>query len=258
MSKKMHELLAVESDLQKMFQETARETKNTFSKKIELFRGHSKTLKMKNEDRSFEESAAAENKEVTSTVAEKLHYTSEAAVRYFDALLQKEATNQEAMADLVIDGEVVAKGLPATYLLGMESRLKLLRDYYAAIPTLTPGITWEQDPTQREGIFKCTNPDIREKTEKSVVFQTVAEATEQHPAQIAQQNKTEVVGLFTTNVFSGMITVGEKSALLGRLDTLYQAFKKARARANQTEVCPAHIGGMLFKYISTGLASDLK
>jgi hypothetical protein len=258
MSKKMHELLAVESDLQKKFQEVAKETQITFSKKIEHFRGHSKTLKMKSDERSFEEAAAAEHKEIVSTVDEKLNYTSKTAARYFDALLQKEQANQEAKADLVIDGFVVAKDLPATFLLGMESRLKMVRDYYAEIPTLTPGVAWEQDPNQREGIYKSKHPDVRDKTEKSLAYDVVVKATEHHPAQLSQQSKNEVVGLFTTEIWSGMITPGDKSELLGRVDKLYQAFKRARSRANQVEVKPARIGGELFKYIATGKASSMK
>ncbi|MEA3225158.1 MAG: hypothetical protein U9Q07_04345 [Planctomycetota bacterium] len=255
---KMHELLAVESDLQKKFLDVAKESKDTFGKKAEHFRGHVKTLKMKSEDRVFEEAAAAEHKEVVSTVAEKLDYTAKTAVKYFDALLQKELTNQNAVADLVIDGKTVAKDLPATYLLAMESRLKVVREYYAAIPTLAPGVSWTKDDNQREGILVTEHPDVREKTEKEVVFQTVAEATEQHPAQISQQQQVKVVGLFTTKIWCGMVTPGEKSDLLARVDKLYQGFKQARSRANQVEVVTAKIGRELFRFISTGEVSDLK
>lgn len=250
---KMHELLAVEGDLQKRFQETAKETKEVFSKKPEHFRGHVKTLKMKSEERQFEEDAAAEYKEVTSTVGEKLKYTADVASKYFNALLQKEDANQKAKADLVVDGQIIAENLPATFLLAMEARLKLVREYYTNIPTLSPGTSWVKDDGQRNGVFVTEHPDVREKTEKDVAFRVAAEATENHPAQIAQQGVTNVVGLFTTKTWCGMISPSEKSDLLGRIDTMYQAVKQARTRANQVEVDGTlNIGQKLFDYISSG------
>lgn len=255
---KLHELLAVESDLQKKFMEVANETKDTFAKKSEHFRGHIKTLKMKDEERAFEEEGAFEHKEVVSTVQEKLDYTAKTAIRYFDALLTKESSNQSAVADLIVGGKTIEVGLPATYLLAMETRLRIVREYIAAIPTLQPGVAWERDETQRDGILVTAHPDIREKTEKSVIYQTVAEATDKHPAQVAAQNTVNVIGLFTTRTWCGMISPGEKSDLLGRVDELYQAFKKARSRANQVEINQRKIGRRLFEYISTGEVSDLK
>jgi hypothetical protein len=255
---RLHELLAVESDLQKKFIDIARETKETFSKKSEHFRGHTKTLSMKDEDRSFEEKAAFEHKEVVSTVDEKLDYTAKTASKYFDALLTKESSNQEARADLVLDGVVLAEGLPATYLLAMESRLKTVREYIAAIPTLQPGVSWIRDESQREGILVTEHSDVREKTEKSTVYQTVAAASEHHPAQVAQQATTNVVGLFTTKAWCGMISPGDKSDMLARVDSLYQAFKQARSRANQVEIKQGKIGKKLFEYISTGRIAGLK
>lgn len=252
MSRKMHELLAVESDLQKMFLKVSGEAKETFSKRSEHFRGHDKSLKMKDESRAFEEEAAHEHKEVDSTVGEKLKYAAKSAKKYFDALLQKESANQVAKSDLVVDGVTLATQLPATFLLAMENRIKILRDYYDAIPTHQPGIRWVQDSNQRDGIFIAADDDVREKTEKDIEFRTVAAATKEHPAQVQQVAKNNVVGLFTTKKWSGMISPGEKSELLARLDALHQAVKQARQRANQVKVESLEIGADLFDYILEG------
>ena len=46
-----------------------------------------------------------------------------------------------------------------------------------------------------------------------------------------------------------MISPAEKSAILGRLDKLTRAVKKARQKANTAEVTKVTIGEELFKYI---------
>jgi len=248
----LHELLAVEGDLQGQFRSIVSETTQTFTKRTEHFRGHTKTLKMKDEERAFEEAAAEEYKQLESTVDEKLDYSKEAVIRYFDAFLQKECTNQEASADLEVDGKVLMKGVPATALLGFESKLKEVRQYYQAIPTLPPGTTWIVDPTERPGIYKAEHPEVREKTEKDIEHKVVVKATEQHPAQVAERSITKTVGIFTTEKWCGMHTPGQKSELLGRLDNLIQACKTARQRANSAEVVIRTIGKEMFDYIHKG------
>jgi hypothetical protein len=252
MSRKMHELLAVEADLQRNFKAILEEGKVTFSKKPDHFTGHSKTLKMKDDERAFEEPAATEHKEITTTVDKKLDYTQKSAIKYFDALLQKEVANQTTKADLKIDGKVIAKDLPATFLLGMESRLKMIREMYAQIPTLQPGTKWEIDKNQGVGVYVAEPDDVREKTEKREDFKTIAEATKEHPAQIAKIVMNSVIGLFTTKRWSGMITPGQKSDLLTRIDKLHRAFKQARQRANQVDIQSVKIGKDLFQYIRSG------
>jgi len=251
---KLHELLAVESDLKGEFDKINQEALVTFSKKTDHFRGHVRSLEMRDEDRKFEEEAAFEKKDVATTVRKKLKYASKAAIKYFDAVLQKEATNQNAKADLLVDGVVLAEELPATFLLALESRLKAVRSYYEAVPTHDPSTSWIPDAGQGEGIFKAEVDDIRDKAEKKNEYITIAEATEHHAAQVAKEVNTVVVGKFTTKKWSGMISPAEKSELLERVDTLLRAVKKARQRANQEPVVKQKVGAKLFKFILDGEA----
>jgi len=251
---KLHELLAVESDLKGEFDKISTEATVTFAKKTDHFRGHVRTLEMRDEERQFEEAASFEKKDVATTVGKKLAYAAKPAARYFDALLQKEATNQTATADLTVDGVVLAEGLPATFLLALESRLKTVRVYYDAIPTHDPSTSWVADAGQGYGIFKAEVDDIRDKAEKKTEYITVAQATEQHAAQVAKEVNTLVVGKFTTKKWSGMISPAEKSELLNRVDLLIRATKKARQRANQAEVVKKNVGAKLFDFILKGEA----
>ena len=244
---KLHELLAVEGDLEGTAKKILEETQVTFEKKAGHFFGSHKRLEM------FDSEAVGapdEYQELTETVHSKLEYTSEHFVRYLDAVLQKEATNQIAVADLVVDGVTIATNLPATFLLGLESKLKQLRKVYEAMPTLAPGKKWELDPSRGEHIYVTAMPDEKLKTAKTFRHKVLYDATEHHPAQIEKWEETENVGKYVTTVWSGMITPAEKSTLLGRLDKLLREVKKARQRANSTKVLKRTIGKELFAFIN--------
>jgi len=244
----LHELLAVEGDLDGAHKKILDETRVIFTKKADHFMGQHRKLEMFIEDGiSYPE----EHKAIDATVQSKLDYMKKTEVRYFDAMLQKEATNQNAVSDLVVDGVVLGSDLPATFLLGMETRMKHLRAAYEAIPTLQPGIEWEKDPSTGEHVYKTVRPSEKLKTETTVEPVVMYEATKEHPAQVKEASKTITVGKYSTTSWSGMITPAEKSVLLGKIDKLIRAFKQARQRANTTEVVKKSIGEAIFDYINS-------
>lgn len=247
---KLHELLAVEADKQGEFTRVCKETLTTFAKKAAHFTGHVRTLELRDEERKQEEEAAREETAVVTTVGDKLRYASESAIRYFNSLQMKEGANQQARADLVIEGTVIAKDLPATFLLALESKLKAVREYFEAIPTHDPSVMWEPDEAQRPGIYRTQNPQVSEKFEKKKVYPVMSPATTEHPAQIDQVMETTVAGLYRTIRWSGMISPAQKSALLGRVDKLIRAVKVARQRANQVDVPKGtSVGKAIFEYL---------
>lgn len=244
----LHELLAVEGDLDGAHKKILEETRVTFTKKQDHFMGQHRKLEMFVEDGiNYPE----EHKAIDTTVQEKLDYMKKTEIRYFDAMLQKEATNQTARADLVIDGITIGSSLPATFLLGMETRLKYLRSAYEVIPTLQPGVEWEKDASQGHSIYKIAKPTEKLKTETIIEPVVLYKATKEHPAQIKEVSKVITVGKYILTSWSGMITPAEKSALLEKIDKLIRAFKQARQRANTTEVVKTSIGKELFAYINS-------
>lgn len=249
MATKLHEILAVESDLENVAKNVVAEAKNTFNKKQHLFQGQVKTAEM------FEEGVPTPAPEVIKledTVPSKLNYVGKAVARWFDAVYQKETTNQKAVADLIVDGKTIATNLPATFLLGLEAKLRNLRDMYIEIPTLPPGIRWEPAPDQGEDIYAAALPMERFITNKQIKSTVLYEATKEHPAQIDKWTEDVKVGRYLVNTTSGMITPGQKSEILERLDKLAQACKAARMRANSAEVPNVHIGPGLIQYINKG------
>lgn len=247
---KLHELLAVEGELEKTYVQILKETINTFLKKANLFIGFHKRLEVFNEKDAEKLMVPDEQQRLEETVHGKLSYMAEHSIRYFDAVLQKECTNQLAKADLFIDDLIIAKDLPATFLLGLEKRLKSLRNVYLSIPTLQPGKKWIQDIDAGDHIYKDAQPNIRYKTAKTFQHKVLYAATEHHPAQVEHWEETENVGKYILTTWCGMISPAEKSMILGRIDKLIQATKKARQRANTTKVEKRTIVKEIFDYIN--------
>ena len=118
---KLHELLAVEGDLEGTYRKIIEETRTTFSKKPDHFFGFVRTLEWFTEGMPDH---PEEHKAMDTTVSDKLEYQESHIIRYLDAVLQKEATNQKAASDLIVNGRTIAENVPATFLLGLESKLK--------------------------------------------------------------------------------------------------------------------------------------
>jgi hypothetical protein len=245
----LHEIIAVDGDREKVAQVTMEEASTTFSKKHQLFNGSHRKLTMFDDKRKNEEQAAEEFKELTETVQGKLDYVWEHIINHLDCNAAKEATNCVAKADIVVNDVVLAKGIPATLLLSLESKLKKVREMYVTIPTLLPGIAWELDPELGDNIYKDANPEHANKTEKVLRFQVMVAATDKHPAQVEKWNPDDPVGVYETHKWTGMVSPADKSKFLGRIDMLIQSIKQARQRANEAKVVEMKVGKMLFDFI---------
>lgn len=236
----------MEADIVNTATKLAEEAGVTFSKKTELFRGMTKKVTFLDSNRAGEN--ASESKEVVTTVSEKLGYVAKHLVKAWDILLKKERTNQNARADVVVDGVLIAKDVPATFLLGMETRLKALRPLLEAIPTLEPSIKWSEDAALAAGVFRA--PETASfKTEKTVRHKILVEATKEHKAEIEKWFEDVPVARIDTTQFSGMWSSRQKAEVLDRLDRLAQAIKAARQRANMTDVVTDAVGDTLFAYV---------
>ena len=251
---RLHELLAVETDLETTAKKVVSEAVSTFQKKQEHFLGYRKTLRMFDEARKQEEEAATESKALVTSVDDKLSYVLKSTVKYWDAILQKEKTNQTAVADLVVDGQTIVENVPATWLLGMESRLRALRAVYEAIPTWAPGVDWVPAPEQGTGVYRAAEPVTADKTEKTIAWKVLHPATDKHPAQIEKWVDNVRVGVFSTQKWISSWSPAQKSDAMGRLDKLIRAVKKARQRANNVPVVKVHAAKKIVDYLQGKLS----
>jgi len=243
----LHELLAVEGDLKGKCEMVLNEAKVTFAKKPHLFTGELKVYEPF--DEKDKNTATTEKTVVDTTVAEKLAYVGKSVINYLDAFVQKEATNQDAKADVVISGTSILKDVPATALLGLESKIKKIRETFEMIPTLAPGLIWVNDDSGKVGVFRTSEPSIKFKTKKVPQHKILYEATDKHRAEIEKWDEDTKVGRIETTSYSGMVSPADKAALLERIDKLIQAVKKARQKANKAIIQDVHIGKTIMEYI---------
>lgn len=246
---KMHELLAVESDAQSQFKLILEETTKVFKDKPALFTGFNRKLITfdENDQTDFPE----EHQALTETVENKLKYAASFITRFLDVSFQKESTNQLAKADIIVDGTAIATDVPATFLLGLEQKLKDIRNMYAAIPTLQVGVEWENDETIGKGIYRMIHPEEKLRTELKFKSQVLYEATDKHPAQIEKWQEQVPTGKYIRNIWSGMMTSAAKHEYLAKIDRLISAVKAARQRANSQEVVTSKIGKALIDFINS-------
>lgn len=250
---KLHEILAVEGSKEGYFKDALSEMTNLFKNKLNHFNGFNKILTLHGEatpEKEAKEKSETENQALTTTVTAELNYLAEVITNYIDVLYQKDDANQRAVADIEIDGVVIATNVPATTLLTLENKLKQIRPIYDQIPTLQPGTSWKLDPTLGENVYIDANQQVRTKTKKGFDFKVLSPATDKHPAQIEKWETVEDIGFTTLTRWTGMISVAEKVELLKRFDKLTHAVKQARQRANEVEVNSVHIGRALFDYLN--------
>jgi hypothetical protein len=186
-----------------------------------------------------------EQKEVVTTVGKRLRYHVGFAAKMFDYELVRDAANQKAKADLVIDGKVAAKDLPVTFLLSAETRMRAQREIFAKMPALDMSRKWEKAGNE---LWKH-GPNFINREEKKTEPVVMYHATKEHPAQIKEVVTSKVVARFDCTDFSGAVHPGLKAAILERMDKVIEALKAARLRANELEVEERAIGDTLFEYI---------
>lgn len=236
MSTKLHELLAVETGLAQTANRVQKEATKILGTKETIFAGMTKAHQLFNEENQHL-TQATEVKEVQSTVHEQLDFVGNELARYWDVGLQKEEANQRAKADIIVGETTVATDVPAIILLGMEKKLESLLSLYNSLPTLDASKAWISDPTYaKPNVFVTKNVRENQHTITGWEWKEVSAATKEHKAQIEKVEKTEVVGKYIVNEYSGAITSLDKAEKIQRLTALIRAVKKARQRANGIEV----------------------
>lgn len=245
---KLHEILSVESSLEKISKQAVNTTIKAFSFDS-MFKGHTRRLEMF--DESEQRFNKTTNQHLETTVPELLHNVIPSVTNYWGSVLAKDATNRLAKADITLkDGAVLAKDVPATYLLGLETKLGELRKLFDAMPTLPIGIKWIKDELEASGIYVNVDNDIEFKSETKQEYVEASPATKEHPAQVAAVKNVRNVGQYTISHQSGAISRSDKSAMLARFDEVFIAVKKARLKANNEEIVKTqNIGQSLLAYI---------
>lgn len=239
---KLHQVIAIEKTVRA---DGERKFTDAYHKiqKTDLMAGLTKTYTPTAEDG---EQLPGEAVKVQTVAADVLNGVTEALVKLFDFTATKDTANQAAVADLVVDGQVLAESLSVSTLLFLEKKLVDLTTFVGKLPVLDPAQDWFESDSY--GIYRAT--DRKTSRAKKVPRNHVkAKATDKHPEQVELFYEDVIVGTWTTRVFSGAVPASRKAVLLSRLHQLSVAVKAAREQANQINVYERQFGSTLMAWL---------
>lgn len=149
-----------------------------------------------------------------------------------DITTQNDAANNKAVADVMVDGQVILPSMPVGTLLFLEKQVTDLRTFISKIPVLDAAEAWTRD----------TNTDLMRsetvrtrRTKKVPLVVTLAEATEHHPAQARLEHQDVTAGFWEVTKLSGAMGLRERTAMLARTEKLLMAVQEAREAANDID-----------------------
>ena len=239
---KLNQILAVEKGVKSDVQRKVTDAYHTLQK-ASLLSGISRTYQPIDDEG---EQLPPESTRVQVQAEQVLKSAAEALTRLFDVTGTKDVANCSARADVVVDGTVLLRDVPVTYLLFLEKQLTDLHTLIGKLPALDPSETWTLDETTDTW---RTEPVKTTRTKKVPRNHVLAEATEHHPAQVQVFTEDVVVGYWTKVAFSGAVPQRRINELQARLTKLQDAVKFAREEANGIEVTDQRYGDAVFGYL---------
>jgi len=247
----LHQLLAVKKEAAERSNQIMGETKKVLSSKHYFF-GSNKAYKAFDDEDST--NFPEENEQMSYTVGEKLKHFAREFGRSIDIEYQIDMTKDQS-ADLVA-GDFRLEGVPAPFLLDFITFLEKTGKVYASIPVLDPNHQWEIDPTSTPGVFKATDPEVTYRSKKVLRHKVLVDPTEHHPAQVEKWPEDTQVGQYTKRMWSGALTAAQKSTILGRIDRLKEAAKKALSAANNVEHHKGKVAEKIFDFLHDGIPTE--
>lgn len=243
MSKKLNQTLAIEKGIkQKVYQMITDFHK--IAQKPELLNGFKKNYTATEETG---QQMPPQEQRVQYTATEIFNEAKKGLAELFDVTATKDYGNQSAKADVEVDGKVLLKGAPATYLLFLDKQLTDLKKFVEKFSELDSSVDWQLDPTN-EQLYK-SQPVGTVRTEKRQKPLVLYQATDKHPAQTQLITEDVTVGTWETIRFSGAIPANRKRQLLERIEKLTRAVKQALEQANMQDVEAQKAGDQLLGYI---------
>jgi len=216
--------------------------------KEELFRGHAKTYRPKDEDptQPTGEALPDDTKKVVHRAEDIIRDTAKKMTELFDVTATKDWGNCIARADVVVGGAVLLAQVPVTYLLFLEKQLTDLHTFVKKLPMLDAGEIWE---FTRDQDLYATRPVQTVRTKKISRPMVLYEATKEHPAQVKEVTEDVLAGTWSTIKYAGALPAQRVNEMLKRVEDLQKAVKFARETANGQEVDEVKIGEKVFTFL---------
>ena len=239
---RLNQIIAVEKSVKSKSFADLTEAHHAVQKTAPLS-GIARTYQPKDEEG---EQLPPESTRVQIQAEEILRQVSATLTRLFDVTATKDWANGAARADIVVDGQTIAAGVPVTYLLFLEKQLVDLHTFVKKLPVLDAAESWVRDDSTDSW---RTEPVRTIRTKKVPRNHVKAEATDKHPAQVEVYYEDVPVGYWTTVKFSGALPAKRVNEILDRVVALQAAIKFAREEANNTDVVDQRIGAAVFGYL---------
>lgn len=167
----------------------------------------------------------------------------------WNLIYTQDTGNQQAKADVVVDGKALLSGVPVTFLLFLDKQVNDLETFVSKLPTPDPAEEWSHDPNSGLLRSKATE-SLRTSKEPTVIVKY--EATKDHPAQTELFTKDVPVGTWTQILYSGCLPTDRKNAILERVKKLQDAIKQAKEQANLLEVEKQKAAEAVFAFVFGG------
>jgi hypothetical protein len=164
----------------------------------------------------------------------------------FDITAAKDYANCNAKADVVVNGNILIKDAPATYLLFLEKQCNDIEKFINTIPVLDESENWDKD--DNSNLYK-TQPIQTHRTKKTQKPLVLFPATDKHPAQTQLVSEDVLVGYWNMIKLSGALPAPRKNELLVKVNELGKAVKFAREQANLIDAEKYEIGKKVFEYL---------
>jgi hypothetical protein len=167
----------------------------------------------------------------------------------FDIEARKDFANCLAKADIMVDGAVLVKDVPSTFLLYLSKELANLSTFVEALPTLSEDEEWTLDKAVNLYKTAVVESIKTKKVQKALVLLA---PTKEHPGQAQIITDDEIIGYWDTVKHSGALHIDEKRQLLKKVQQLADAVKVALEQANMIDATPQDAGTILIGWLLGG------
>lgn len=238
----LHQVLAAEKGVKGRAARTFTDAHHTVAK-TPLLSGIARVYTPNDDDG---ERLPSESTPVQVKAADAVADVTAALTELFDVVLTKDAANQVATADLIVDSKVLVPAVPVTTLLFLEKQLIDIYTFVKKLPVLDPAESWSFDTGR--GHY-ATAPVMTARSKKVMRTHVAYPATTEHPAQTTTYGEDVQVGLWTTLKFSGALPAARVAELTARVVTLQKAVTAARQAANGLEIQDRRMGDAVLGYL---------
>ncbi|MGL6094383.1 MAG: hypothetical protein ACRC7O_01105 [Fimbriiglobus sp.] len=215
--------------------------------KDQLFAGRERTYRPLDEVNG--QKLPPESQRVQQRADDLIRQAREKWADLWNLVLTQDVGNQQAKADVVVDGQVILAQVPITFLLFLDKQVNDLETFVSKLPTPDPAEEWTHDPNT--GLLRSkANESLRTSKEPTVIVKY--EATKEHPAQTELFTKDVPVGTWTQILYSGCLPADRKNTVLARVRKLQDAIKLAKEQANLLEVERQKAADPVFQFVFGG------